>query len=602
MLSKFWARSKISVKLAVAVSLLVLLPLLVLFSWLLENWRTTTITERRQTAAQALYAVQADAENTAELCNLSMQVFLNMPTLIEHLEALRLGEEIPSQQLLEFYRSDISSLERIVISNPYLYAIRVYSVKDRIDEMVPILYGAERMKSLAWFDAESDPSGWYFDYADTLSAYTQSPRIMGLVEPIRENGGALQGVIEVAVRMDQQFPELLEENSSTRCLIADDGGVYGNADSDSLAAVAQEYGVADGSEALIQEIRFDGVPYLLSSIRLEQMGVTYVQADSLSELYHSTLRLMILLWSALAAVLIALFAGINAIVKSMLRQLYKALEGVSSFAQGNLDIVIPVESDDEIGQFTRHVNGLLDSIRTLLHEQVQREVLIKNTEIHALQNQINAHFIYNVLEAIKMMAEIDEEYEIADAVTNLGQLLRYGMKWSRRTVALWQEIDYVKNYVALMNLRYDWVTTLQIEIPDELINQEIPKISLQPIVENAVVHGAAQKEEDCLITIRAQALDGCCRIEVIDDGAGLNGEQLLHLRRQISGEEETRSKSGNGIGLKNVQERIQMTFGEAYGLEAFSEEGQGTMIRILVPIHPDLSKEGKDGQGTDCRR
>ena len=142
----------------------------------------------------------------------------------------------------------------------------------------------------------------------------------------------------------------------------------------------------------------------------------------------------------------------------------------------------------------------------------------------------------------------------------------------------------------------------EIEIPDELINQEIPKISLQPIVENAVVHGAAQKEEDCLIMIRAQALDGCCRIEVIDDGAGLNGEQLLHLRRQISGEEETCSKSGNGIGLKNVQERIQMTFGEAYGLEAFSEEGQGTMIRILVPIHPDLSKEGKDGQGTDCRR
>ncbi|MCD7819940.1 MAG: histidine kinase, partial [Lachnospiraceae bacterium] len=99
---------------------------------------------------------------------------------------------------------------------------------------------------------------------------------------------------------------------------------------------------------------------------------------------------------------------------------------------------------------------MLDHINELMEDNIHREVLAKNAEIRSLQNQINAHFIYNVLESIKMMAEIEEKYEISDAVTRLGRLLRYNMYWKSGTMTVREEIEYIRNYIALMNLRFDY--------------------------------------------------------------------------------------------------------------------------------------------------
>lgn len=600
MLRKAWFRATIPVKLAVAVSLLVLLPLMILSYWLMNNWKISAVGERKSEAMQTLYELQSRAENTAELCNLSTQVFLNAPNLVEHLEQLNHGKELTTQELLNFYRNDIASLERIVISNPYLYAIRVYSSQKQIDEMVPILYGRERMEGMEWYQEGMEAEGWFFDYTDTLFSYSDTPHIMSLITPVKENSGIVLGTVEVAVRMHSQFPELFSGDSSVKsCLVLDNGQMYGSIDA---KAIAKKLQLSQKSEPVFYEITYQGEPMLVASVYVKEMKATYLRGTSLTELYNNVNQLWMMLWVSLLVVFAALCLGINYIVKNMLHELYGVLEGVRSFSQGNLDTEIEVKSDDEIGRFSRHVNGLLDNIRTLMQEQVRREVLIKNTEIHALQNQINAHFIYNVLEAIKMMAEIDEEYEIADAVTSLGKLLRYSMKWDRRAVALWQEIDYIRNYVSLMNLRYDWEISLKLEIPERFINQELPRISLQPIVENAVVHGAAELERDSEITIRVYEENGCCRIEISDEGVGLTEEQLIHIRRQISGEEEARSRSGNGIGLKNVQERIQMMFGKEYGLEAYSQKGEGTLIRLDVPIHPALEKEATNEQSSDCGR
>lgn len=600
MLRKAWSRATIPVKLAVVVSLLVLLPLMILSYWLLDNWKESAVSERKNEAMQTLHELQSRVENTAELCNLSTQVFLNAPNLVEHLEKLDCGESLSTQELLNFYRNDIASLERVVVSNPYLYAIRVYSGKSQIDEMVPILYGQERMEEMEWYQEGIETEGWRFDYTDTLFSYSETPHIMSLITPVKENSGHVLGTVEVAVRMDSQFPELFSGDTSIKsCLILDNGEMYG---STNARAIAKKLKLSKKTEPVFYETTYRDQPMLVSSVYIKEMGITYLRGTSLTELYNSVNQLWLLLWVALLVVFAALCLGINYIVKNMLRELYGVLEGVRSFSQGNLDTEIEVKSDDEIGRFSRHVNGLLDNIRTLMQEQVRREVLIKNTEIHALQNQINAHFIYNVLEAIKMMAEIDEEYEIADAITSLGKLLRYSMKWDRGAVALWQEIDYIKSYISLMNLRYDWEISLNLQIPEKFINQELLRISLQPIVENAVVHGAAELERDSEVTIRVCEANGCCRIEISDEGVGLTAEQLLHIRRQISGEEETRSRSGNGIGLKNVQERIQMMFGKEYGLEAYSQKGEGTLIRLDVPIHPALEKEATNEQSSDCGR
>jgi two-component system sensor histidine kinase YesM len=219
-----------------------------------------------------------------------------------------------------------------------------------------------------------------------------------------------------------------------------------------------------------------------------------------------------------------------------------------------------------------------------MEENIQREVLVKNSEISSLQNQINAHFIYNVLESIKMMAEIDEEYEISDSITALGKLLRYSMRWISGNAVLRDELEYIRNYLTLINLRYDFEVILSVNLPEELLDQEIPKMSLQPIVENAVLHGIEPVAEDTTVYIKGWEQDGEFVIEVTDSGRGMTPEELEHLREGIRGKvQPAGGGKGNGIGLKNVEDRIQLSFGKQYGLEIYSEYGKYTKVAIRLP-------------------
>ena len=239
---------------------------------------------------------------------------------------------------------------------------------------------------------------------------------------------------------------------------------------------------------------------------------------------------------------------------------------------------------DEMGELGANINLMLDTIKRLMEENIDRELLMKNSEIRALQNQINAHFIYNVLESIKMMAEIDEEFAISDAITSLGKLLRYGMKWSTKNVTVKQEIDYIKNYLDLINLRFDYRINLALTIPDNIYNQQIPKMSLQPIIENAIYHGIEELAEDSSIYIKAIIEGKDYTIEITDSGRGMTEVEVKELQKKISGEIDVGGGSGNGIGLKNVQDRIQIAFGPNYGISVASKLNCYTKVMIKLPI------------------
>ncbi|MCD7956666.1 MAG: histidine kinase [Lachnospiraceae bacterium] len=292
---------------------------------------------------------------------------------------------------------------------------------------------------------------------------------------------------------------------------------------------------------------------------------------------------------------------------------------------------------DETGELAWQINKMLDHINELMEENIHREVLAKNAEIRSLQNQINAHFIYNVLESIKMMAEIEEKYEISDAITRLGHLLRYNMYWISGTVTVREEIEYIRNYIALMNLRFDYEIYLSENLPEIVLRQKIPKMTLQPIVENAICHGIEQMAEDTNIYVKGFIQEGDCILELTDAGTGMSEERLAWLQKKIAGDveisdacvEKKKAKnpdagisqkietknldagisqkkqsgdygsgsasdrvvgsktSDSGIGLKNVQDRIRLTFGSSYGIQVASREGCYTKVRIRIPVMGD---------------
>lgn len=290
-----------------------------------------------------------------------------------------------------------------------------------------------------------------------------------------------------------------------------------------------------------------------------------------------------LLIAVLLVIFVCLAFAVNGVVKALLKKFYEMLSVVRKVQEGDLEQRVYEPGRDEMGEMSTQFNKMLDRISVLMAENVNREVLIKNTEIKALQNQINAHFIYNVLEAVKMMAEIKEEYEISDSVTALGELLRYGMKWTSSDVTIRQEMEYIKNYIQLMNLRYDFAILLSIRIPDYIYEQQVPKMSLQPIVENAIIHGIEETENDATIYIKAVCRDEDYEIEITDSGQGMDENQVGLLKKKVSGEIEVSGGSGNGIGLKNVQDRIHIRFGESFGLHFASKEGCFTKVSIRLP-------------------
>ena len=144
--------------------------------------------------------------------------------------------------------------------------------------------------------------------------------------------------------------------------------------------------------------------------------------------------------------------------------------------------------------------------------------------------------------------------------------------------------DYHQNYLKLMNIRFDYEIYLSLNIPDRIYAQQIPKMSLQPIVENAIYHGIEQMAEDTNIYIKGLIEGNDCIIEITDAGRGMSEEEVARLYKKISGEIETTGGSGNGIGLKNVQDRIKMNFGEEYGIEIASKLGCYTKIMVRIPL------------------
>lgn len=593
---QWFRRARLSQQLAVINGLFVLVPTLLLWVTGLASLHNTAVTARFQDVEARSAQLAASVEKTAELCNMSTQVFLNTPALTDHLAALKRGETPDAATLMEFYRNDIASLEKIILSNPYLYQIRAYSVADDISEMMPILYSAQRMQRMPWAQGGYVSGQWQLDFSDQLFAsYAPTPHVMSLVTEISTPEDGVVGVLEVAARMDELIPELFSAGDGGWCvLVGQDGAVLcGTLPADvDLPALLEQAPAPESDAPVVRQVWVGGIPALAVRTTLRDLGCTYLQVTSLADIYRTTMQQGGVLLAVILAIFALLSLLVNRVTRRMLRGFYQAFDGVKAFADGDLDATVTVTGEDEVARFAAGIGDLLNKIRHLMQDNLEREMLMKNSELRALQNQINAHFIYNVLEAIKMMAEIDEEYEIADALTHLGKLLRYGMKLERGGVQVRQEVEYVQNYLALMNLRFDYVITLRLELPDGLMDQELPKISLQPIVENAVVHGASALDADSSIVLRG-AIDrarGCYTIAVIDEGRGLDEAGLARLRRQIAGEERTRSSSGNGIGLKNVQDRIQMNYGAQYGLAVDSQPGAGTTVTVCLPYHE--AKEG----------
>lgn len=585
----YFNRLKLNIKFTIVTIFVTVIPIAILAGILFYYMEQSVIKEQLR---QMEYKMEKAKSTTAfgiDSINMSTQFFLSDEDMTEVLKRAHNGDALTIQELLEFQERDVINLQRLVNNNPLLYSVRIFSTNDNVQELMPVLYSHSRMEKLSW--AGEDPvQGWHFEYYDTAySALTtnQSEKLIGLVTPIRDYRYGLIGYVEASMSLDTMFPLLYErKDGAGGCLIDADGNIYfGTEESEYGENEIQEiYGVVKAeSDTETHYIRYNHQKLIVSTTQINEMNSTLLGIHDITREVQAVLDMRNVFVAAMLLVLCLLAMIIDQIVKRMLRQFYSILRSIRLVQKGDLSVRIDAYANDEMGELGEQLNKMLDRIQELMDENMKRQMLVKNSEIRALQNQINAHFIYNVLESIKMMAEIDEKYEISDAITALGKLLRYSMRWVSGNVKLEEELEYIKSYMVLINLRYDYEIILALNLPEELLSQEIPKMSLQPIVENAILHGIEPLSEDSTIYIKGWIENDDCIIEISDTGQGMTDAQVRALEDKINGAVEESGGNGHGIGLKNVQDRIHISFGGNYGIRIASKYGCYTKIAIRLP-------------------
>lgn len=332
-----------------------------------------------------------------------------------------------------------------------------------------------------------------------------------------------------------------------------------------------------------EQIEIGGQNYLISfSNNSDNHLFTVIYQDEsqvMSELNRLSLSTMLLTVFISAAVLLLAITASNRLTKPLIR-----LKNAMALVQkGDLSIQVEMpQGQDEVAELTKGFHAMLCSINDLIQREYKLSLQEKEAELKALQNQINPHFLYNTLESITMLAEINDDTEVADMVTSLGGFLRFAITTKDTVVTLEAELSCVDNYIGIQNIRYNDRIRLEIKCPDDLKNQKIVKMSIQPIVENILMHGYSGMKGEIYIGIHCSIEENYIRITVEDHGDGMSTETLAMVRENLEQEQELYPVK-HSIGLRNVHQRLKLKYGLEYGLEFDSTTERGTVVTIKIP-------------------
>lgn len=321
--------------------------------------------------------------------------------------------------------------------------------------------------------------------------------------------------------------------------------------------------------------------------RIQNMDWTLVREIPVIELSEDVilLRTIIIVTFVVSFLIIILMAYFW--ISKGLKPIYELTKAMNEAGKGNLGRTMKKIPRNEIGLLIKQFNTMSVNIMNLLEENRQIENGKRVQEIKALQAQINPHFLYNTLNAIKYMAIVSDAQNVADGITILGNIIRPVFKDRSIMYTLREEIEFVKNYIEILNIRFGNNISLKYEINEEFFCCKVPRFILQPIIENCIMHGIQDSDNAGNISIEVVDEKDCIVLIISDSGKGIDEEKARELNDRLA-MDISESDNVEGIGIDNVNRRIKLHFGKQYGLSIESKIGQGT--RVLVKIPPVFSE------------
>ena len=337
---------------------------------------------------------------------------------------------------------------------------------------------------------------------------------------------------------------------------------------------------------LIMESESDTILYgkgsgekLYTISRSEKTGWTVVDSVRVEELLRKSNEAQsIYILVAAGLVAVALFFS-KFIAKNITQPIQKLCESMEKVQEGDFSVSdVVVDSANEIGSLTTSFNVMTHRIQDLMEQNIREQEAKRKSELKALQSQINPHFLYNTLDSIIWMAEGKKNEEVVLMTASLAKLLRQSISNEDEVVSIGQEIEYARGYLTIQKMRYKDKMEYQIDVDPSILNIPLIKLVLQPVIENAIYHGLKYKESKGFLLVRGFPKDGNAVLQVIDDGVGMDEETLEHIY-----EKHKVNYRSNGVGIYNVQKRLQLYYGNEYGITYESEVGKGTTATITIP-------------------
>ena len=305
------------------------------------------------------------------------------------------------------------------------------------------------------------------------------------------------------------------------------------------------------------------------------VGVTPEQDSYLNTL--KTKLFMVFLVGLFLLILMIINASISSRITVPIRELEKS---VNALETGNLDAEVYQGGSYEIRHLGRSIGDMAKQIKVLMQDIVAEHESKRKSEFDTLQSQINPHFLYNTLDIIVWMIENEQKSEAVKVVTALARFFRISLSKGKSIITVRDELEHVRNYLMIQQMRFKNKFTYTIDAAPEVLGLASLKLMLQPLVENAIYHGMEFKDGDGIIAVTAVQKEDGLWFTIQDNGLGMTEEQVESLLTEHA---HVSSKRGSGIGVKNVNERIRLYFGNEYGLSIESEPDEGTTIRIHLP-------------------
>lgn len=329
-----------------------------------------------------------------------------------------------------------------------------------------------------------------------------------------------------------------------------------------------------------------GDNWILASAKSPLTGWQVVVAQPKDQLLAQLNRIR---WLTLVFAAAVFFVGLiisYVAAYTITNPLRRFLTAMEQFQRGDFETRVETDRNDEIGQLGYAFNTMVGRIHSLIHDIYDVQLRQREAEVRLLQSQINPHFLYNTLNLIAWTAQARDELELADMIYALSNVFRTSLSDGRDIISLREELKLVENYLKLQQFRLPDRLIYQIDLPAEFENVQVPKLTVQPFVENAIVHGIEGTQGEALVEITVRQRKNGLVIQVCDNGAGMTSERLAEVQESLSTRSVSTDDAGRirkGFAYSNVFQRLQQRFGPAADVTIDSTEGLGTSVQLFIP-------------------